>query len=69
MSTNRNNKNRTYQIKNSHAGFEVTLTTALPQAKRAKVLTLKTKNKTLQLNGRQINVLKTVFVKENAINS
>jgi|NOAtaT_7_FD_contig_31_5658306_length_461_multi_6_in_0_out_0_1 hypothetical protein len=61
--------NRNYLITNSHRGFKVELSTARPNAKRAKILTLKTANKTLKLNGYQINTLKKVFAKENALNS
>ena len=67
MKTNQNNRN--YLITNSHRGFNVELSTARPNAKRAKTLTLKTPNKTLKLNGHQINTLKRVFAKEITLNN
>lgn len=67
MNTNKTN-NRNYLITNSHRGFNVELSTARPNAKRAKTLTLKTANQTLKLNGHQINTLKRVLAKEIALN-
>jgi hypothetical protein len=61
-----NNKN--YLLTNTHGNFSVEFLTALPTAKRAKTLTLKNKKTTMVLNGRQINVLKKLFVKENTLN-
>lgn len=66
MNTSKNNRN--YLITNSQHGFNVEFSTALPSAKRAKTLTLKTANQTLKLNGHQINTLKKVFAKEIALN-
>lgn len=60
--------NRNFLITNSHRGFNVELSTARPNAKRAKTLTLKTANQTIRLNGHQINTLKRVLVKEIALN-
>ena len=45
MNTSKNNRN--YLIINSNRGFNVELSTARPNAKRAKTLTLKTANQTL----------------------
>jgi len=61
-----NNKN--YLLTNTHGNFSVEFSTARPTAKRAKKLTLKNKKTTMVLNGRQINVLKKLFLKENTLN-
>ena len=63
-----NKNNRNYTITTSHRGLDAVLHTSLPYAKRAKSLTLKTGNKSLKLNGHQINTLKKLFIKENLIN-
>lgn len=61
-------KNRNYLITNSQHGFNIELSTARPNAKRAKSLTLKTSKQKIKLNGHQINALKRVFAKEIALN-
>ena len=66
MNTSKNNRN--YLITNSQRGLNVEFLTARPSAKRGKSLTLKTSNQTLKLNGHQINTLKRVLAKENALN-
>ena len=68
MNLNKSKNNRNYLISNSHKGLDIELFTSTPNAKRAKKLTLKSGNKSITLNGHQINVLKRVFVKENLIN-
>jgi len=67
--TNKNkNNNKKYQIVNKNENITIILDTALPYLKKGKTLTLKTKNKTLRLNGYQIKTLKHVLSKENSVN-
>lgn len=68
MKSNTSDNNRNYILTNNHRGFNVKLVTALPHAKRAKTLTIRSGNKKLKLNGHQINTLKKVLAKENQLN-
>lgn len=61
MKIKKTNNNRNYIVKNSGAGLTATLTASLPRMKRAKSLTIKSGNVKLNLNGRQINLLKTLI--------
>jgi hypothetical protein len=69
MKTIKNTKanNRTYLIKNNNKNIQVTLSAALPHAKKAKYMTIETANGKLNLTGRQINVIKNVLEKSKVI--